>query len=150
MILAFTGTRRGMTPRQLVALPSVLAALPTRALHGGAVGADERFDMFLRAHGMPAAQIEVYALPDREHKWLGAVYWLGPRSTPGQIVHLRDDPLARDREMVARCDALLAAPATAAEQLRSGTWAIVSYARAAGRLVTLLLPDGFVREERAP
>lgn len=46
------------------------------------------------------------------------------------------------------CDRLLAFPNESWEANRSGTWTTVRYARAAGKPVTLVLPDGTVREER--
>jgi predicted Rossmann fold nucleotide-binding protein DprA/Smf involved in DNA uptake len=50
--------------------------------------------------------------------------------------------LARNREIVAACDVLVATPATEREVLRSGTWATVRYARQAGKPVLLLPPNG--------
>jgi hypothetical protein len=43
----------------------------------------------------------------------------------------------------------VAAPRTPIETLRSGTWATVRYARAYGRPVWIVLPDGSVRVEAA-
>lgn len=49
-----------------------------------------------------------------------------------------DDPLARNRRIVAAVDVLIAAPETDREELRSGTWATIRYARAAGKPVVML------------
>lgn len=46
--------------------------------------------------------------------------------------------LARDRRIAQRCDVLVAAPSTDKEQLRSGTWTTVRYARRAGKPVVML------------
>jgi nucleoside 2-deoxyribosyltransferase len=48
------------------------------------------------------------------------------------------DPLARNREIVDSIDILIAAPLKDDEELRSGTWATVRYARAAGKPVVML------------
>lgn len=149
MILGFTGTRLGMTPAQRVALPSVLATLPERVLHGGAEGADEEFHIFVWNRSMrqlvSRLAIEVYPIGEaRRVEWREMF-----GHERGVTLHVEtDDPLARNRIIATRCDHLLAFPDSARERMRSGTWATVRYARAAGKPVTLVLPDGQVREEK--
>jgi hypothetical protein len=140
VILAFTGTRRGMTPAQRAALTQVLPVLPERVLHGGAVGADNDFDFWIVAAGMPPENIEVYPVGDeRLHFW---------RRLEKRTVHNGYWwPLARNRVMVERCDALLACPAEPTEVLRSGTWATIRYARAAGKPITIICPDGTITSQ---
>lgn len=139
MILGFTGTRRGMTPAQRDALARCVAALPARAVHGGAVGADEEFNGFLIQAGMRPENIDVY--PASVGRWL---LW----SDVGCTTYSVAPPLVRNRIIVRRCDYLVAAPATADEVVRSGTWATVRRARKVGRPIVILLPDGGVREEK--
>lgn len=159
MILGFTGTRKGLTPAQRAQLPSVLVVQPLlkssdgmfgidpiRTLHGGAAGADQEFhDWLMEATPWMSVPplIEIYPTEDRAQLWYSRdsrqVNW---------CVHPGSDPLTRNRIIATRCDALLACPAEATEQLRSGTWSTVRYARKASKPVTLLLPDGKVREER--
>jgi hypothetical protein len=147
MILAFTGTRKGMTAAQRAALPSVLAALPERVLHGGAEGADEEFDTWLVERGMSTLSIEIWPCNwDRDDFWRRSGKYHGA-SRPG-VNPIIPDPLLRNRVIAERCDALLACPAETTEQLRSGTWSTVRYARKAGKLITIIAPDGTVREER--
>lgn len=147
MILAFTGTRRGMTPEQHAALPSVLACLPELVLHGGAKGADAQFHAFLAlkyaALGQRPMPIEVY--PGETVRW---THW-NYSSQSGELfkVHKSAPPLDRDKAIARRCDHLLACP-DGPERARSGTWATVRYARAAGKPVTIVMPDGTVQEER--
>jgi hypothetical protein len=138
MILGFTGTRQGMTTAQRAALPSVLATLPARVLHGGAVGADEEFDAWLLQNGMNVENISI--LPGavlRERFW----------SNLQRKVYAARAPLERNRLIMENCNHLLAVPAEYAEVLRSGTWATVRYARVAKKPITLILPDGSVKEE---
>jgi hypothetical protein len=143
MILGFTGTRKGLTPQQRAALPSVLAALPERVLHGGAEGADTEFHNILRKIDSTVA-IEVYpASLARQRTWVT----LRAPEIQTFILHW-ELPLERNRLIAARCDHLLACPAEPTEQLRSGTWTTVRYARAAGKPITILNPDGSVTEER--
>ena len=159
MILGFSGTRKGMTPAQRAALPSVLAALPERVLHGGAVGSDTEFDEWIAPiiANSQTAFIEIYPATDERR-----VYWGNhDRGFPGcrgiivKAVACSDHfesrpwpPLERNRIIAERCDALLACPSEPTEQLRSGTWATVRYARKAGKPVTFVMPSGEVVEER--
>jgi len=54
------------------------------------------------------------------------------------------DYLARNHTIVDMTDELLAAPAGMEEELRSGTWATVRYARKQRRMVTVVWPDGTI------
>lgn len=117
--IGFTGTRRGMTPlqREMVAslLRGAVADGATAFHHGCAVGADTE-----------AAGIAVK---------VGLV----PVEHPAG-----DAPLKRNREIVAASDYLVAAPFQSREVLRSGSWATVRYARAAGIPIAIVQPDGTV------
>jgi nucleoside 2-deoxyribosyltransferase len=112
MRVAFTGTRKGMTPAQRRQLRDVCYALRTmdEFHHGGAVGADTQAAEFVST----ANYLRIV-----EHPAAG-------------------DPLARNRAMVEACDLLIAAPETNREVLRSGTWATVRYARKLGKPVVML------------
>ncbi len=141
-ILGFTGTRRGMTDAQLSRFRYKYAMrLPRTFVHGGAIGADEHAHQ--EAIKFTAARdIEIFpGSRDRE------LYWRA--KFPTLLVVEWRQPLLRNRAMVARCDRLIACPGEPDEVLRSGTWATVRYARAAGKPVTLILPDGTVKEEGA-
>jgi len=140
MILGFTGTRVGMTPAQRAALRDDAVPLAATLIHGGAPGSDEEFDAFMVAAGLPITAIEVYPTSDYR-----ATMWRGDGS--GRTVHPPMAPLVRNRIIVARCTRLLATPITMIEIVRSGTWATIRYARAAGKPVTILRPDGTVIEE---
>lgn len=152
MILGFTGTRRGLTPAQLAALPSVIAALPDRVLHGGAIGADEQFDRWLLQHGMNPQHIHVLPCEaERERFWIERQYvelTVHPHPLHLRKVYATQKALVRNELIARECDHLLACPAGMTEELRSGTWATVRYARKAGRALTILWPDGSVTEEK--
>jgi hypothetical protein len=53
--------------------------------------------------------------------------------------------LDRNKDIVRETASLIAAPAEPEEQLRSGTWSTVRFARKQGKPVFLILPDGTVR-----
>lgn len=113
MEVGFTGTRLGMTNSQQVQFVIVMARLLGRFHHGGAREADtEAVSLLPRAYPS-ALEIVEYPIDSR-------------------------GPLARNRDIVAAVDILIAAPAENEEQLRSGTWATVRYARAAGKPVIML------------
>ena len=115
-VAGFTGTRTGMSVRQALQFREVIRWLrPGEFHHGGAVGADMQ----------AAAALEAM---------LNLVVW---QSTI--VVHPAGrQPLMRNRAIVAACDILIAAPETDTEQLRSGTWATVRYARQAVKPVIML------------
>ena len=52
--------------------------------------------------------------------------------------------LTRNKDIVRETDMLISAPAETEEQIRSGTWSTVRFARGLGKLVFLILPDGTV------
>ena len=51
-------------------------------------------------------------------------------------------PLDRNHDIVERCDLLIATPHTVEEQLRSGTWATIRYARKVHRPHYIIRPCG--------
>lgn len=118
MRVGFTGTRKGMTGLQqqqvvdtLGMFRDVAGARRARAEfhHGGAVGADSQAAAQARCFGF---YIVCY-----------------PAGT---------DPLRRNRDIVAACDILIAAPETDTEERRSGTWSTIRYARTKGIPVVML------------
>jgi len=123
MFLGFTGTRRGMTQPQREAVARVLRQRGMHRQitfhHGGAFGADQG-----------AAEI-AYALGYEVRTHLPA------GRAPA-------DYLARNHAIVDIADELLAAPAGMEEELRSGTWATIRYARKERRMVTVVWPDGTI------
>ncbi len=158
MILTFTGTRRGTTPQQLLATFNfIIAYEPERFLHGGATGADAEIDHLVsqwycnRSTGSQRLLDAIFGTPpigvypsnvDRY------AYWTTHASSGAvREVYEPQDPLRRNKIMARLCDRLIACPAEqAGEALRSGTWATVRAARAAGKPVTVVRPDGTVEE----
>jgi hypothetical protein len=142
-LLGFTGTRQGCTDAQLHALARAIGhhSQPNHALspgqfhHGRAVGADAQ------AHGLAQyMRWEVHVWPS--HGTDGATVPLP------YVEHPKGDPLERNRQIIEATDHLIACPAGMAEELRSGTWAAVRYARRLRRPITLCWPDGTTTRER--
>lgn len=145
MILGFTGTRNGLTAAQRNSLGSVFEMLPDQLIHGGAIGADTEFDEWFKRNAWSTTlKVDIYPADQRRRE-----YWLFKYGTdfPWLEIHQAMPPLDRNQIIAQRCDHLLACPHTFEQQLRSGTWATVRYARAAWKPITLLLPDGTIKRE---
>lgn len=127
--VGFTGTQQGMTPRQKEELRELLIALnPVAFHHGDCIGADAEAHEIVLSLG-----IEITIHPP---------HYSGKRAfcKRAQFVHPTAEYLQRNRDIVDDTSHLIAAPKTAQEELRSGTWATVRYARIVGNNVTILEP----------
>jgi len=139
--VGFAGTHLGMTDRQARAVAHAVHCLkPDVVHHGDCLGADAQFDTIAVAkhirrvahpchlRGRPEAKYRAFCQAEQAHQ---------PRP-----------PLARNREIVARCRVMIVAPSGPEASLpRSGTWAACRCARAAGRRIMIVWPDGTVNEE---
>ena len=129
-IVAFTGTQIGMTSAQKKALRNLLIEMKPRVLiHGDCIGAD--------------AEVHDIAVK------LGIEVWIRPcilsqkrAYKEGKILADPEDPIARNHKMVDQSHALIGAPKSPQEELRSGTWATARYAKKTDVLRWLVYPDG--------
>lgn len=136
MIIGFTGTRTGMTPQQLATMDTILRRERPRAVHhGDCIGADAQFDRMCRDLAVPSIHV---------HPALNTAHRAHTADHGGAVVHPPLPPLQRNRTIVAACTLLVATPYSFREQRRSGTWATVRYARAAGIATMVIAPDGTV------
>jgi hypothetical protein len=137
VMLAFTGTQRGMTKAQMETLHAELAMwaddFELTGVHGVCIGADEQFNDLVRSLGG-----ETWGFPghDRHGK--------SPFRSNCTVDRLEKSRpyLERNKMIVNRGMFLLAAPRQDGEQLRSGTWSTVRFAQRKGVEVQLFLPDG--------
>lgn len=135
--IGFTGTRKGMTPQQRETLRMVFQFYSDEDLfhHGDCVGADSEAHELARLVDM---QIHLHP-PDN------------PKARAfcrGAVVEVAPKPyLERNHDIVDSSSILIAAPATDEEELRSGTWATVRYARKTGKTVVTIWPSGRTRTE---
>ncbi len=133
-IIGFTGTRHGMTKAQQAQVAFHLSWLrPQLVVHGGAIGSDAQFDRIARIMNIYRLIFPSNLLNQQMSNEGGK--WLEPRS-----------PLARNRDIVAASDVLLATPA-GPEIVRSGTWATIRCARQKNLYIFVLMPDGQVNRE---
>ncbi len=136
--VGFTGTRNGMTPRQGAGVRNLLTTFLERdavtLVHGDCIGADAEVHAIaleLRELGGPI-RIEIHPcdFPDmRAH-------------CQGGHVHPFTTPFRRNRHIVQVSSVMIAAPATADEQPRGGTWYTIRYSREIGRRIFVVAPDG--------
>lgn len=128
--MGFTGTQHGMTRLQKALFEGALARLcPEVFHHGDCIGADAEAHAMVRA-AAPKCRIEVHPPQDDSKR----AFCDGDKMWPPRPY------LARNRNIVFCCDELIAAPFTQIEELRSGTWATIRYARKAQKPVHLLKP----------
>ena len=134
----FTGTQRGLTAVQrerLVALFTHLSTRPTAFHHGDCIGADHeawqiasRLPFHLVCH--PPIIGAKRAFTQNHEEYTPAPY------------------LERNHDIVNASWLLVATPGEMTEQLRSGTWATVRYARKRGIRIITIFPDGSARETK--
>jgi hypothetical protein len=112
-----------------ILLTSTKASIDHIGLHGDCVGADADFnklclDFKLETWCRPCTITSMRAFT---------------KSTP---IADPAPPLVRNREIVKQCTFLIACPSTFTEEVRSGTWATVRYAREAEKTIYIVFPDG--------
>lgn len=138
MHIGFTGTQEGMTPPQFRDLAYKLVGYydnwsiksDTSELwfhHGDCKGADAQAARLAKPMGY---LIHVHP-PDKPNK-RAFVGFFDEDSIPKPY-------LDRNHDIVDACDVLIAAP-KGPEELRSGTWATIRYARKVGKPVIILDP----------
>jgi len=130
VFVGFTGTQHGMTEFQFLAFANLIGELrPDQFHHGDCVGADAQAHNIVR--GILSECKIVLHLPDDPRK---RAFCSGDRVRRG-LPHL-----VRNRNIVLFSDVLIAAPRTREEELRSGTWSMIRFARKVGRKSHLLFP----------
>jgi hypothetical protein len=138
-MIAFTGTRKGMTDKQKEAVLEFLKELRGHDYlfrHGDCVGADADFHWLVHE-----AEFELRGSVAIHPCTLEAQR---AHCEPALIVYAPREPLARNREMVDRAEFLLACPGEEHEVLRSGTWATIRYAKKRNVPRLVILPSGRV------
>ncbi len=130
MRIGFTGTQTGMTAAQKWQLGELLAGAAIELHHGDCVGADCEAHTIALAHGR---RIVIHP-PDNPTK----------RAWCQQASFIMDGKpyLKRNRNIIEATNRLIAAPKSKAEELRSGTWSTVRFARKLRRPILILFPDG--------
>lgn len=131
MKLGFTGTQIGMTDLQLDAVRDILREKSGEFHHGDCIGAD--------AQAHEAAESAGFAIHIHPP--------VNPSKRAFKVAHIsRMKPklpyLDRNKNIVLATESLLAAPGEMEEQLRSGTWSTIRFAKKHMRPILIVYPDG--------
>lgn len=143
----FTGTQKGMTDPQKEGVRLTLEQGKAETLvHGCCIGADDEADLIaslLGVHrvGIPAEHVRS-VLESVMRARTGSRFLYSPTGPNGT----REQPLDRNRKIVAAVQAIIAAP-KGPEVKRSETWATVRMARRAKIRIIVVWPHGQVVEE---
>ena len=123
----FTGTQEGMTAQQIKVVRRLLDG--SEFHFGDCIGADKeaytiacKNGMYIIKHPPINQSKQAFCEADAERE---------PK-----------EYLDRNHDIVDESDEMLATPKEHDEQLRSGTWATIRYARKVGRKLIIIYPDG--------
>lgn len=139
MKVGFTGTRDGCTQDQAQQVSYLFSDLGGAEFHHGCCTGADADAMFVIMEQFPDAVIVGHP-PDND-----AMVSMHARPE----CHEMRPPLpylVRNKNIVNETDVLFACP-KGPEELRSGTWSTVRYARKLGRRIIIIHPDGSVQEE---
>lgn len=132
--IGLTATQLGGNKKQVATLETILSA-DVCLHHGDCIGGDaQAHQIMLELHG--PSHIIVYP-PENDSKrsfCKGYSYRHEPKPY-----------LERNKDIVRQCHILVAIPRTDEEELRSGTWSTVRYARKLKKLVLIVQVDGSIR-----
>jgi len=132
MRISFTGTREGMSVKQMEAFEKFLKEHKvTHVSHGDAIGADAEAHAVARNLGLKLSKRPCNVRSQR-------AFTMG-----GAVVAAPEEPLKRNRKLVDDGAMLVACPKEFEEVIRSGTWATVRYAVERGKPVYIIWPDGY-------
>lgn len=130
--VGFTGTRRGMTASQWASFTALIRKFCQKYErvefhHGQCIGADEEAASIAKELGC-----WIVSHPPTNQKAMSDFAFDESRAPRPY--------LQRNHGIVDEADVMLAAPGEIEEQLRSGTWATIRYARRSGKPAEILYP----------
>ena len=138
MIIGFTGTHKGMTDEQYIAVQQLVQDFfdpeyTHEYHHGDCVGADAQFDGICKHYDNAFAYIH----PPENAK---------ARAFCSGYEFPKKPYLVRNHDIVDSVDVMIATPGTMHEVLRSGTWATVRYTRKCKKQLIVVYPNGLKGE----
>lgn len=130
-VVSFTGTQEGMTEAQKKTFRKVIKELNPKAfIHGDCIGADEQAHKIVREE-LPECIIAIRPCTI-EHK---------RAFTDGHQLAEPEAPLDRNKK-IANDGKILVATPKGWEELRSGTWSTIRYARKTKKPRIIIYPKG--------
>ena len=137
--VGFTGTQYGSTPEQNNALSVLFLYLkPNTFHHGDCIGADATAH-FIMARKVGSCEPIIYPPLDTRKR----AYCLSSKIYPPKPF------LDRNKDIVNAITILVACPIGYTEELRSGTWSTIRYARKQKKLIYIVYPDGSIVKENS-
>ena len=128
--VGFTGTRRGMTYSQIVRVTRLINMhQPQVVHHGDCIGADAQFHDICLACGTCEIVIHPPTNTSMRAYCKGATNILNPTAY-----------LDRNKKIVNLSNFLIACPMQKEEQLRSGTWSTIRFAKKTDTDVVIIYP----------
>ncbi len=136
--VGFTGTQTGMTSAQIQQVDYLLEDSLTTSIahHGDCIGADADFHRLSRLNGL-----ELHGHPPINPSKRAFCEFYSTEE-----VEEEKEYIERNHDIVDAVDWMIACPAGFKEELRSGTWATIRYARNIERPGKIVWPDGKVTE----
>jgi hypothetical protein len=133
--VGFTGTQSGMTEQQYKIVSGLLRQLkPTHAHHGDCVGADADFHNICRS--MQTKIQMVGHPPIKKNKRANCEF---------DILRETKEYLVRNHDIVDESTIMVSTP-FGPEELRSGTWSTIRYAKRKKVKLYIVWPDGRIEE----
>ncbi|MEK6883191.1 MAG: hypothetical protein AABY22_26430 [Nanoarchaeota archaeon] len=149
MKIGFTGTQKGMTEEQIFVFYNFLKEHKdiNEFHHGQCIGADIGAHRIIRGqHHILLREklsgfldtIKIIIHPPTDRKKVGRIELPFEEREPKPY-------LERNKDIVNESDLLIACPKSNKEELRSGTWATIRYARKVRKKVVIIYPNGEVK-----
>lgn len=144
MKIGFTGTQKGMTNEQVFALHKFLGEHYNinEFHHGQCIGADIEAHRIIRGThhlreelGGFLSQIKIIIHPPIDTKKVARVEFPFELRKPKPY-------LERNKDIVNETNLLIACPKNFKEELRSGTWATIRYAKKQSKEIIIIYPSG--------
>lgn len=134
--VGFTGSQLGMTPEQVYEVDMLLndELTTSYAHHGDCIGADADFHNIARLQGL-----ELHGHPPINPSKRAFCEFYSTEE-----VEEEKDYIKRNHDIVMAVDWMIACPSSFKEELRSGTWATIRWARLAETPGYIVWPDGKV------
>jgi hypothetical protein len=133
--LGITGTKQGMTEAQIREFKLQIESLKPRQLHhGDCIGADAQAAAIARSMG-----VLIISHPPLNPKYRA---W-----APFDVEKHMAEYHVRNENIVDASQLMIGFPKLGREELRSGTWSCIRYARKVGKPIRIIYPDGKIAFE---
>jgi hypothetical protein len=142
MKVGFTGTRNGLTEDQKICVEYIFYRLGKAGMsefhQGNCTGADFQANKIVKENHSRTCKRIAHPSIKLDHQ---APCFVDETRPP-------KDYIDRNHDIVDETDVLIACPRTDKEELRSGTWATIRYAKKKNKRVCIIWPDGNIENTK--